>query len=782
MSDNIPKDLAWSIVGVTTKRDEDEGQAAQGTMLEEDDDMSPTFQTLRQFLSTCHNMNQAAHTLAGASCSSQSTTLAPEGKVYPQRIVSSPDFMEKQMEFWKLLLADNNSAFLRTMFPSIEHVHDTYFAVEPIDGEMTLCVFERMGVSSGVMTLLHQVLDDEVLRQAVGIGGHIAYGPLGGGSVAGAPDESGPQGNLSGPQRHSSFCVYSNPDNGRPAPAVAIEYRPSDLPMVQEIIAALESEIVPGRDVIGREDESFSFDSSSRQIVTATITQAFDCMVKLGVPYGYIYTGAAIIFLEIQDDPSVVHYFVSVPDTDVSVQDESTVYYSAVSQIFAFIIRAMQTGPCSMSWNDKTANLDVWKSAYDEVVMNMPLRLREPNSPPATYGEDDENDDDNENEHDSEHYDDCDVDIEDDTFMTIEIRMEITPDGHSAAPLDPDQQQAQVQAQVQAQEHTLPKSQQAQGGEAREKGEGEGEGEREGEESEQTGDDDDLLWIKNGRSTCSDVRKRIYCTQECLMGLTNGWPLDMACPNVHLHGDEHIDNIKFLKLVQDQLAEARGPSVGCVPLHLSGSIGVLFKVTLSSHGYTFVAKGVAESNAPRLCREGQMYSQLKEIQGGCIPVYLGIAQLNLPYLYKGGVFTHFMFLSWAGRPVREFCCWSGRDTFLRSAHRAYTELHNAGLLHRDPELRNMLYNPQQDRIMIVDFERSHFHRCHLTGFDGDDESNIEEEDGEYDDSSSSSSSSKDGLRRVNGSAHLHKEFENACERELVHATNLINCLIWGLRC
>ncbi|PKK53377.1 hypothetical protein CI102_3023 [Trichoderma harzianum] len=574
-------------------------------------------------------MNRAAQTINGDSCCSQATTLQPEGKLYPAEIALSPDFMDKQMEVWKVVLADDNSALLQKMFPSMEQVHDEYFSMEPINGHPTLCVFERLGISKAVMNLLHGVLDDQDLSKAVGLTGDITYGLL---------DEDDNDSDVEDDE-HCSFCVYSNTECGRPFPVVGMEYRPTDPPMVQEIATALVDDIIPERDVIGREDDTFTFVSSSKQVVTATITQLFDRMVKSGVPYGYIYTGDAIIFLEIyDDDPSIVHYYVSIPDIDVCDEDESTLRYSAVGQIFAFIIRAMQAEPRSVQWHDRTANVDVWRSSRSEALLNMTSYQSAPGSSSATS-------------------------VGDEVMNDVDAEYE-----------------------------------------------------QDGEEGF-VDDGKQTYWFVDGEVIVSDIRQRQYCTQECLLGLTNGSALDQACPNVEKHGDEHISNLEFLRLVQSQLARTRHVSGCCVSLDLKGSLGAMFKVMIPSHGYTFVAKGVTEGNVPRLLREGDTYTRLRDVQGGCVPVYLGIVQLEAAFDHDSAAYSHFMLLSWAGRPVEKLKESQASYGFVNSTRRAYTELHNAGLVHNDADLGNMLYNPQLDRIMLVDFEHASIYECHVAEFE-----------------------------------------------------------------
>ncbi|KAI5864708.1 hypothetical protein GGS23DRAFT_595418 [Durotheca rogersii] len=60
-----------------------------------------------------------------------------------------------------------------------------------------------------------------------------------------------------------------------------------------------------------------------------------------------------------------------------------------------------------------------------------------------------------------------------------------------------------------------------------------------------------------------------------------------------------------------------------------------------------------------------------------------MTDLVLPYYCDGGVYTYFLSLSWGGMPI-----------------------HNLGVLHRDAERRNILYDTRTNSIMVIDFERS----------------------------------------------------------------------------
>lgn len=76
----------------------------------------------------------------------------------------------------------------------------------------------------------------------------------------------------------------------------------------------------------------------------------------------------------------------------------------------------------------------------------------------------------------------------------------------------------------------------------------------------------------------------------------------------------HINRREFLHLTRDQLAVDRGKDADYVPLYLSGSRGSLFKLRLSSHGYTLVAKDIEAIDTKHLHHEAKIYDYLRDLQ------------------------------------------------------------------------------------------------------------------------------------------------------------------------
>jgi hypothetical protein len=109
-----------------------------------------------------------------------------------------------------------------------------------------------------------------------------------------------------------------------------------------------------------------------------------------------------------------------------------------------------------------------------------------------------------------------------------------------------------------------------------------------------------------------------------------------------------LDQKTLARLMLYQLAQ--DPDNGCEPLGKQGTRSALFKLTLESYGYTFVAKGTVTAFKADLKHEGLVYRHLSEVQGNLIPVYLGNISLLCPYFLDVRVRVVHMLL-WRGSVV-----------------------------------------------------------------------------------------------------------------------------------
>ena len=189
----------------------------------------------------------------------------------------------------------------------------------------------------------------------------------------------------------------------------------------------------------------------------------------------------------------------------------------------------------------------------------------------------------------------------------------------------------------------------------------------------------------------------------------------MRCPNVTLHRKggasdrvrHPVDHATWIRLLREQLEQSLDD--GITPLGDGGARSVLFKVTLLAYGYTFVSKGTAQAFVEDLEHEAAVYQRLRPVQGVYVPVFLGaidLRSMSKIYYYDHRVYVvHMTFLSWGGLSIPQGAN-DGKKSLQEGALRALQALHREGVIHRDMRWANMLFNPETNGVMMIDFERS----------------------------------------------------------------------------
>ncbi|KAK1656902.1 hypothetical protein BDP55DRAFT_568421 [Colletotrichum godetiae] len=653
-------------------------------------------QTLRKYLASCHSLSLAIQVVTDRTLTTQGDTTNPTGRIFPRRIVPWDDFAASQEEIWDQL-SNSRSFASRPVFPSPHQLDYVMSLISPISSETGLRNFQRDTVENAVQKLVGEAYSNTRLRSDIGLQGTVTFeshtnlgqtdealsealdhmsierdDPDAAATASRLPSRKPRRRARGKGNRADQFCIYRTSD-GRNIPAVAIEYKAPHKLRRDEVVTGLESEIRPERDVINKDGEGFAF--ASRSLVAAVVTQLFSYMIGKGIQYGYVCTGEAFVFLHIPNDPTIVYYSVRVPNLDVlDDDDENRLHGTAVAQVFAFILQALRAEPPPMSWHDTAADLDTWAVEYDDVLRNIPETVRKgkearaspykpqrwrgfKRSPIGTRSR-------------------C------KRFDSNAKQREDSGDDEEGIPPSPTPTRS-----ILGGEKVLTKSSAGSAG-------------RQIQENRH---------YSQGKQM--NIKDRQFCTPQCLLGLANGWPPDECCPNFQDHGHQHLNRLDFLRLIRTQLAEDRGCDSDIIPLHLSGSIGTLFKVRMSSHGYTLVAKGVETLDLARLRRENKMYDKLRLIQGKYVPVCLGRTDLTLPLYYDSGVYKHVLFLSWAGKPLFDSTN-QATNADIDAVTRAYKNLHQLGVLHGDAKLRNVLRNESiaGQSIVVVDFERAQFSR------------------------------------------------------------------------
>ncbi|KAL8647563.1 MAG: hypothetical protein Q9210_005485 [Variospora velana] len=476
------------------------------------------------------------------------------------------------------------------------------------------------------------------------------------------------------------FCVYVD-DAGQTELLTVIELKaPHKLtaPALRDILGGAEDiDVINARDdCIIPDEEIAKFLYHARRLVAAAATQTYDYMLDTGCIYGCIITGEAYVFLKIyEEDTTTLHYYLAQPDLDVALDEDQGFQHSktSIAQLASFCIMAFDIKPHDQDWiRDAKDAAHVWNVNYDKVYEATPVKRskflekldkkdrsysgpKEPDSyrtpvktrkgqqqsckPDLTHTANDHGDSDDE-----------------------------APDrDHDVAP-------AQGPSTLKVTSHSQGKKTSGKGA------------------------------TSSGKQQ-QQKQQGLYCTQSCLLGLVQGHSVDEACPNASLHprgkqGRSHsLTKGKLCKLLRVQLA--RTMSQDCENLRLNGARGMLFKLSLASHGYTFVGKATIEYWIPELTHEGRVYHRLRKLQGHLIPVYLGNIDLDTPWYGPGVHLVHMLLMSYAGEYIKNpIADQEQQETDFRSAIAAF------GVRHRDMRFSNMLWNQELERLMFIDFERS----------------------------------------------------------------------------
>ncbi|KAG6093393.1 hypothetical protein E4U30_004350, partial [Claviceps sp. LM220 group G6] len=605
---------------------------------------------VKKYVEECHTLDGKLDVVTELTLITEGPVVDPGDRPRPRLIVPWKGFPEKQREILNKIPSDHEftqSYLTRVYIRDIEG-YVMRRILQPIESEDSLAMNREEAVTRAIGILIKEVRQNTELRTSLDIDGDVKFvRNVNHGESTPHSDSPVPSGKNS---EADEFCSIKRSPTGESEIVLAVQYKlPQKLP-VSMLVAALENttEINLDTSLIDEEGEEFG----PKQLVAAVITQLFSTLVSKGLRFGYIDTGEAKVFLHIGSDPSRVEYHLSCPRSDV--QGEETMHLSAVSQLFAFVVQAIQASKPTKEWEIAASKLPTWK------LKRVEIREKIPQIAEQTCEEADS------------HSPGTKIVSNDST--PINTRSASRSTHHSPDKIDNDVEVS-------------------------------GSGSKTGKELAQNGGMDKRL--DSRQKMLSDVFKRSYCTNECVWGLAFGGSLDKNCPNVKDHGSKHIDRHEFLRLMREQL-DGQDAHDHCKPINASGHIGYLFKIRLPSHGYTLVTKAVGLCDSAPLIHEEKMYNYLRDLQGRFIPACAGYVELKWVFrgqAYDNTAFRHFLFLSYAGQPVLKALS-EVDNSVVSQVLATLAQLHQHRVMHRDAAPRNMLYDDCTDRYMIVDLEMS----------------------------------------------------------------------------
>lgn len=477
----------------------------------------------------------------------------------------------------------------------------------------------------------------------------------------------------------SVYNISTDPEKEERVPVLIVEYKAPhklDLRATREYLQDMNLQEVL------EEEDCDTPRKRYQRLVAAAITQAFSYMVSAGLEFGYVCTGEAFIFLRVPEDPTTVYYFLSTPQTDVGdstgwsddapTSTNNRLDLTAVAQVLAFTLQALQSSPRSHEWRAKAEDsLSTWEYVYSDILDDAPA----PDTTPSEYWPSPDN-------------------------QLAEVR--ISPIALRRGPAQ------RLRVGCRPSSDTL--------SEGDESGADQGDSNTPSQPSRRLavrdakgrgGRGKDPKATKQKRGTSSNHRARLFCTRRCLLGLIRGGDLDRDCPNVNEHGRtvHRISKDNFHEMMGEQLS--RTLDTNFEPCGRAGSRGVPFKATLASHGYTVIAKCTPADFVSDLKHEADVYKRLHPIQGRYVPAYLGSLDLLQPYYFEGiAKLVHVMFLEYVGIPIYRHWAALDQQHVVRQVEQCMKAIHQLNVLHRDIMPRNILRNRESGEVTIIDFERA----------------------------------------------------------------------------
>ena len=416
----------------------------------------------------------------------------------------------------------------------------------------------------------------------------------------------------------------------------------------------------------------------SEKLVATAFTQVYEYMIKNGLQYSVLTTGEAYVYLWIRkDEPHTLYYHLAEPNFEAKEDNEIDLLlpHTAVGQMLAISLLALGSDVYDQAWRDETLkNAQTTTVDYETVLRQIPEKVKA-SSPPSSE------------------------------FSPSPLRQIDRKSPYMLRSRNPQKTRESCGSSSLPNTHHISSSS--------------------SDESSYFNTPSkppvslrppELHQTQNTSKTAPPDNKggsqsRAYCTQACLLGLVKGSRLDEACPNVSLH--RRITTTTSHAFKQDDLACCMQQQLQenldhwCEPLGKQGARGALFKLTLVSHGYTFVGKGTVKAFVPDLKHEGKVYRQLARCQGKLIPVYLGNINLAKRYFLAPGVeIIHMLLMSWGGEQARKDLMLGCGQHLEIEKSRANEELVRYGINHGDLRAPNMLWSSENSRLMLIDFERS----------------------------------------------------------------------------
>jgi hypothetical protein len=629
---------------------------------------------LPKFLELCHTLfSEPLRVQTNRSLTTKGSITSPRGKKHPTYLRPWHDFPQLQQQYfdrtYSLLCPDESSP--RKLFSSRVALEDLGHTLcrRPLASEKDLESYERFAVEEKVKDVMEQLMMMREAQSLLNQCNEIEFEN----HLNTLSDNAEEVLERQKRSRTDQACVFRNIQGNRSLLFVR-EYKAAHKLSVKYLRAGLRPMNLR-EDVVQRptipQDPGEKLNYNADRLVAAAVTQTFEYMIENGLEFSSIGTGPAEVYLRVlEDDPTTAYYYLAEPKMDVGEADQLGFRYpfTAIARMLGFGLMALHSRVRDQAWRDSASQLLYhWNEDFEDIIHNIPTEERHATPPasvykPPAYPV-----------HPRSPYllRTRPLTLSHDAGLATSFMSENSSSDGSLG--DPHSHVSTIETPSRAVGTTKRKRTSTQG--------------------------------TTGRSTT-----REYCTQKCLLGLKRRRAFDLACPNYHSHQRDsasrfhQINMASFHHLVQAQLKADMDHH--CEPLGKQGARGALFKITLTSHGYTFVGKGTVEAFVQDLRHEGKMYDRLADVQGLIVPVCLGNMDLERTYYLDVGVrIVHMLYMAWGGECLDHHTPSVAPATLEYEKQRSLRDV-ACLVVHKDIRLENMLWNVENQRVMLIDFERS----------------------------------------------------------------------------
>ncbi|CDM34682.1 hypothetical protein DTO013E5_3392 [Penicillium roqueforti] len=688
MASNSFSDVNYRILELEEKlRQAEEGRRqAEDEARKEKERTRPT--TFMELLRSCHSLLSLPLRVGEISVSTTGQIPAPTGKFCPTRLELWVDCPAQQQALYSAVCGYLQSEDSLRAFPSLHQIegYQERLTSKPIDSEKGIEHYEQYAVEYPVNDIITVLSKLPLAREEFGLGDGIEFSSHINALNAEAVGADTSQPSSIPNPKPDQFWIRRI-DGNTQSILTTVEYKPPHKLSVETLRLGLRpmnlwEKIVYTNTIPNDVDGKARY--NAERLACSAIVQEYHVMIQKGLEYSYVTNGIARVLLRVPyDNPSTLYYFFCDPNrkSEPNFQFPNT----SIAHVLCLCLMAFRSPVRDQIWRSNARSvLRTWKTNFDHTLSEIPKEELQqiPRSCESSF-----------------HSEVTDPDSSTDYHPSPQSGS--SP--QSNAPTEEGRQSStssQPAGCAPTDDRHRAESPNSSGSDTNQE-------RRKRRISQVTSSPSTRQEPRNDRRGQSYRHDAQFCTQRCLLGLQTGGTLDEHCPNVSLHRqspDDHKHPINagdLVRLLKIQLGENRDKD--CTPFGTCGSYGAPFKLTCTAYGYTVVGKGTTSGLWKEVSREAEIYQILRKVQGSAVPVFLGTIDLLVDYYHDAGDISHMLIMGWGGENIVHM---EMTSLLRREIHRSKREIRKLRVTHGDLRDPNILWNPELNRILIIDFHKS----------------------------------------------------------------------------